>query len=115
MYSHSHSTQGRFKKSRIFSTSENTPPLSKKAKKALKQAQHAHVGSHSNVVVDYGDQLALNRRAERFQREHELERMKQLRVASAKVTNGRAGSMFTNGDSADEPEADPVSYCDGLV
>ncbi|KAJ3576457.1 hypothetical protein NP233_g417 [Leucocoprinus birnbaumii] len=91
------------------SIENHPPPMSKKAKKALKQAQHAHVttGSHSSSIVDYNDQLALNRRAERFQREHELERMKQLRVVSAKVTNGRAGSAFSNGSTPDEPEADP--------
>ncbi|KAF5362333.1 hypothetical protein D9756_002587 [Leucocoprinus leucothites] len=92
------------------SASENNPPqMSKKAKKALKQAQHAHVstGSHSSSIVDYNDQLALNRRAERFQREHELERTKQLRVASTKVSNGRAGSVSSNGNTPDEPEGDP--------
>lgn len=111
------------------SASDNQPPLSKKAKKAaLKQAQHAQVstGSHSSsVAVDFNDQAALNRRAERFQREHELERMKQLRVSKSRAIpssvshangylyeNGRAASVFSNGNSTDEPEADPVSRLD---
>ncbi|EKM81933.1 hypothetical protein AGABI1DRAFT_112122 [Agaricus bisporus var. burnettii JB137-S8] len=98
----------------------NQPPLSKKAKKALKLAQHAQVstGSHSSSVLDYNDQLALNRRAERFQREHELERMKSLKLAPGKVPsnngngysygNGRATTLSSNRSTPpDEPEADP--------
>jgi len=86
--------------------------MSKKAKKALKQAQHAHVstGSHSSSIVDYNDQLALSRRAERFRREHELEKMKQFRMAPAEATNGRDGSVFSKRNTPDEPEADPVSH-----
>ena len=86
--------------------------MSKKAKKALKQARHAHVsaGSHSSSIVDYNDQLALSRRAERFRREHDLERMKQM--ASAEATNGRDGSVFSKRSIPDEPEADPVSHAD---
>jgi len=84
--------------------------MSKKAKKALKQAQHAHVstGSHSSSIVDYNDQLALSRRAERFRREHELEKM--FRMAPAEATNGRDGSVFSKRNTPDEPEADPVSH-----
>lgn len=109
-------------KTSFCSASENTQPpaLSKKAKKALKQAQHAQVsaGSHYSSVVDYNDQIALNRRAERFQREHELEKTKHLHKTSHHSTNfgngysygnGRVASMYSNGNGADEPEADPVS------
>jgi len=86
--------------------------MSKKAKKALKQAQHAHVstGSRSSSIVDYNDQLALSRRAERFRREHDLERMKQLQMVPTEATNGRDGSVFSK--IPDEPEADPVSHSD---
>lgn len=90
--------------------SENNPSqTSKKAKKALKQAQHAHVstGSRSTSIVDYNDQLALNRRAERFRREHELERIKQLRLVPTEVTNERDGSIFSKGNTPDESEANP--------
>ncbi|KAF9447521.1 hypothetical protein P691DRAFT_820958 [Macrolepiota fuliginosa MF-IS2] len=96
------------------SASENPPPLSKKAKKAaLKQAQHAQVstGSHSSSIVDFNDQVALNRRAERFQREHELERMKHLRVAKNRFPSNGLGNGYSyensNGGVVDEPEADP--------
>lgn len=109
------------KQNLLSSASENTQPaLSKKAKKALKQAQHAQVsaGSHYSSVVDYNDQIALNRRAERFQREHELEKTKHLHKTSHHSTNfgngysygnGRVAPMYSNGNGADEPEADPVS------
>jgi len=91
--------------------------MSKKAKKALKQAQHAHVsaGSRSSSIVDYNDQLALSRRAERFRREHDLEKMKQLRMMPSEVTNGRDGSVCPKGNIPDEPEADPVSHSDTVL
>lgn len=44
-------------------------PASKKSKKALKNGAPA-------PALDPNDHAALNRRAERFQREHELERQK---------------------------------------
>lgn len=86
--------------------------MNKKAKKnALKQA------ASSQHALDPNDQAALNRRAERFQREHELERTKHLRIggqASLKA-NQQHAHLFNNLSrsgsplgSSDDPEADPV-------
>ena len=90
---------------------------SKKAKKAAMQKNAA-------TALDLGDQAALNRRAERFHREHEIERQKSLRIngsQSTLKTNSqgahllnriwRADSPSTFGPNPDDPEADPV----GLV
>lgn len=73
------------------------------------------------TTLDLGDQAALNRRAERFQREHEIERQKSLRIngsQSALKANSqgahllnriwRADSPSTFGPNPDDPEADPV-------
>ncbi|PFH51050.1 hypothetical protein AMATHDRAFT_75238 [Amanita thiersii Skay4041] len=113
----------------------------KKAKKTLKQSQ-ANASqqysnsstSHSSSVFDPNDQAALNRRAQRFQREHELERIKALKASGGSVifngsstslkANAQHGHLFDNGkgflsrsaspygsgmvDGApDDPEADP--------
>ncbi|GLB41704.1 putative SAC3/GANP family protein [Lyophyllum shimeji] len=80
------------------------PVSNKKAKKnAQKNASAAH-------TWDPNDQAALNRRAQRFQREHELERTKHLK-ANQNTTHlfkdmsiSRSESPFGN---ADDPEADP--------
>lgn len=74
------------------------------------------------VNLDLGDQAALSRRAERFQREHEIERLKNLRIngsqsvpransQGAHLLNRiwRADSPSTFGPNPDDPEADPVS------
>lgn len=87
---------------------------SKKAKKAAMQKNAA-------TALDLGDQAALNRRAERFHREHEIERQKSLRIngsQSTLKTNSqgahllnriwRADSPSTFGPNPDDPEADPV-------
>lgn len=76
---------------------------------------------NATTTLHLGDQAALNRRAERFQREHEIERQKSLRVngsQSALKTNSqgahllnriwRADSPSTFGPNPDDPEADPV-------
>ncbi|KAF8223520.1 hypothetical protein L208DRAFT_1316407 [Tricholoma matsutake] len=89
----------------------DSPTVNKKAKKnALK-----HTAQQS---LDDNDTAALSRRAERFQREHELERTKNLRnggILSLKVNQhtthlfrdmslSRGGSPFGH---SDDPEADP--------
>lgn len=87
---------------------------SKKSKKAAAQKNAA-------AALDLGDQAALNRRAERFHREHELERQKSLRINSGQNTPKsnspgahlldrmwRADSPSTLGSNSDDPEADPV-------
>lgn len=92
--------------------------MNKKAKKnALKQA------ASSQHALDPNDQAALNRRAERFQREHELERTKHLRIggqASLKA-NQQHAHLFNNLSrsgsplgSSDDPEADPVCIMSSL-
>lgn len=70
--------------------------------------------------MDLNDQAALNRRAQRFQREHELERTKSTRNGNQfdpnphmahlqlqnRITGSRSGSPYT---ASDQPEGDPVS------
>jgi len=84
--------------------------LSKKAKK--NQANK----SSTVLALDVGDRATLNRRAERFRREHELEKQKQNgggqasslranpRTAHPLVNLSRSATPFAN---ADDPEADP--------
>ncbi|KAF4610538.1 hypothetical protein D9613_006720 [Agrocybe pediades] len=96
------------------SMESTTPHQSKKAKKALQKSAAA-----SAAAMDFDDQAALSRRAERFQREHELEKMKSLRVTGGTNNNkanshqahflprsisSRTGSSYT---SNEEPEGDP--------
>jgi hypothetical protein len=98
----------------------DNPPASKKTKKsALKNAN----------PLDFNDQATLNRRAERFQREHEIERQKGMKNGSvsfhggqvslkanypnAHVSNGRDYSRMSspsNFGNPDDPEADPVCF-----
>ncbi|KAI0255817.1 SAC3/GANP/Nin1/mts3/eIF-3 p25 family-domain-containing protein [Lactifluus subvellereus] len=88
------------------------PPIgqSKKAKK--NQANKSAVA----LALDVGDRAALNRRAERFRREHELEKQKQNGgggQASSLRPNQRTAHPFVNHSrsatpfAADDPEADP--------
>ena len=71
--------------------------------------------------MDLNDQAALNRRAQRFQREHELERTKSTRNGNQafdsnphqahlqlqnRITGSRSGSPYI---ASDQPEGDPVS------
>ncbi|KDQ61591.1 hypothetical protein JAAARDRAFT_204072 [Jaapia argillacea MUCL 33604] len=88
---------------------ETSPINTKKAKKsALKNA-----GS----LQDFSDQAALNRRAERFQREHEIERQKTYVGQASLKANNRTSHLFNGNQSrsispspfgnVDEPEGDP--------
>jgi len=87
----------------------DSPQLSKKAKKAQK---------HANSNLNFDDQAALNRRAERFQREHELERHKNMRGQGSLQANNQSSHLFNRisrsdspsvfGTNPDDPEADPV-------
>ncbi|KAF8557796.1 hypothetical protein OG21DRAFT_1482033 [Imleria badia] len=82
---------------------------SKKAKKAMQK--------NATANLDLGDQAALSRRAERFQREHDIERQKNPRSQSVPKANSqgahllnriwRADSPSTFGPNLDDPEADP--------
>ncbi len=75
--------------------------------------------SAAALALDVGDRAVLNRRAERFRREHEIEKQKQnggggqasslrasQRNAHPFVNLSRSATPFAN---ADDPEADPVS------
>ena len=74
--------------------------------------------SAAAFALDVGDRATLNRRAERFRREHELEKHKQHGgggQASSLRTNQRTAHPFVNLSrsatpfaNADDPEADPV-------
>ncbi len=92
--------------------------MNKKTKKASTGKNYTN---SYPTTTEYNDQLALNRRAERFQREHELERTKHLRNGhqslngsnhhayshgNRTLNNSRAGSVVPG---VDEPEGDPVS------
>jgi hypothetical protein len=92
--------------------SDSPTGQSKKSKK--NQAKSA-----AALALDVGDRATLNRRAERFRREHELEKQKQnggggqasylrtnQRTAHPFVNLSRSATPFAN---ADDPEADPVS------
>lgn len=71
----------------------------------------------TTTYPDFNDQAALNRRAERFQREHELERTKSTRNGShpsvkaplfgnRSLASSKSGSPY---GTLEEPEGDPVS------
>ncbi|RDB23817.1 THP3 C2A9.11c [Hypsizygus marmoreus] len=90
-------------------TLETSMPSKKAKKSALKNA--------GIQALDPNDQAALNRRAQRFQREHELERTKHMRGSPSYVRSNqstahlfkemslsRSGSPLGN---PDDPEADP--------
>ena len=96
------------------SNRNDSPTANKKAKKnALKHA--------AQQPSDVNDIATLNRRAERFQREHELERTKNLRNGGTQplrvnqhtahlfrdMSLSRGGSPFGH---SDDPEADPVRF-----
>ncbi|KAG1746681.1 SAC3/GANP/Nin1/mts3/eIF-3 p25 family-domain-containing protein [Suillus paluster] len=88
----------------------DAPPMSKKAKKAAAQ-------KHTNANLDFGDQAALSRRAERFQREHEIERQKSMRGQASLQANNQNAHLFNRisrsdspsllGTNPDDPDADP--------
>jgi SAC3 family protein LENG8/THP3 len=89
------------------------------SKKAKKNQANKSVAA---LALDVGDRATLNRRAERFRREHELEKQKQngggggqalsfrnnQRLAHPLVNHSRSATPSAN---ADDPEVDPVSVC----
>lgn len=75
-------------------SNENTVSPKKTKKSALKQS-----ASH---IFNPNDQAALDRRAQRFQREHQIERMKNMHVSWP--THSGSSSPFNSANS-DEPEA----------
>ncbi|GJE91130.1 hypothetical protein PsYK624_072790 [Phanerochaete sordida] len=78
-------------------------------KKKKKQSQITK--SAAPAALDPSDQAALHRRAQRFQREHEIERQKNAHGGHIAHAHGRAYSSFEPSRSgtpyADDPEADP--------
>jgi hypothetical protein len=88
--------------------SNDNSPASKKVKKALKNQPSA-------TAMDVDDRAALDKRAQRFQREHEIEREKSRNGGQASLkANYNTSHLFNNSRSAspfgaaDDPEADPV-------
>jgi hypothetical protein len=87
--------------------------------KKSKKNQANKLASAAALAMDVGDRAALNRRAERFRREHEIEKQKQNGgggQASSLRANQRTTHPFVNLSrsatpiaNADDPEADPVS------
>jgi hypothetical protein len=94
--------------------SDSPTGQSKKSKK------HQANKSAAAFALDVGDRATLNRRAERFRREHELEKQKHNggggQATSLRINNQRTAHPFVNLSrsatpfaNADDPEADPVS------
>ncbi len=93
---------------------DSDSPIGQSKKSKKNQAKNA-----AAFAPDVGDRATLNRRAERFRREHELEKQKQNAgggQASSLRTNQRTAHPFVNLSrsatpfaNADDPEADPVS------
>lgn len=83
----------------------------KKAKKTMQKKAQAAASA-----LDPSDQAALNRRAQRFQREHEIERKKTTNGAyGGYKASSNSSNVYGNqniGDNAayDDPDADPVGY-----
>jgi hypothetical protein len=91
------------------------PVVTKKAKKAM---QKQTTTAYGTTPTDVNDIAALHRRAQRFQREHELEKNKNIRNGSQTFlkTNHQTVNRFQNlalvsrsTSPTDEPEGDPVS------
>ena len=100
----------------IFTLSRDSDSPAGQSKKSKKNQANKAAAA---LALDVGDRAALNRRAERFRREHELEKHKQnggggqasslrasQRNAHPFVNLSRSATPFAN---ADDPEADPVS------
>ncbi|KAF8196723.1 SAC3/GANP/Nin1/mts3/eIF-3 p25 family-domain-containing protein [Mycena galopus ATCC 62051] len=88
------------------SSNENSP-ATKKVKKALK---------NSPSLMDVDDRAALDKRAQRFQREHDIEREKSRTGGQASLkANSNTSHLFNDANSrsaspfghSDDPEADP--------
>ena len=84
--------------------SDNTTSAPNKKKKGANK--------HSNyTALDPNDEAALNRRAARFQREHEIERRKQNALPHRQFANlsiSRSNTPSSSSWFGDEPEGDPV-------
>lgn len=100
---------------------DNSPLILVNNKKAKKNAQKNAHQANGSTSLDPSDQAALNRRAQRFQREHEIERQR-VTVSFNNTGNYQYGNHSNLGSPApwgsngyDDPEADPVCGCDLLT
>ena len=91
--------------------------ITHKKQKKISLGKQAHTRA-----LDPNDQAALNRRAARFQREHDIERQKQLHNSSSSLTfhppsqyhHYQQNRLSTPGSfGSDDPEVDPVRACAG--
>ena len=80
----------------------------KKNKKSSASSLHksSNNSSSSSLALDPNDSAALNRRAQRFQREHDIERKKAL-YGNA---NGNGANSRNYVSTPDDPEGDPVRF-----
>ncbi|KAI5121498.1 hypothetical protein M0805_006535 [Coniferiporia weirii] len=85
-------------------------PASNKKKKAANKSNVSYSGS-----LDLNDQAALNKRAERFQREHEIERQKSQRggQGSSQVTHAHS-NLITRIQSSSR-SGSPSSWGSGII
>ncbi|KAJ3550567.1 hypothetical protein NM688_g5045 [Phlebia brevispora] len=77
-----------------------------------KNKKHSGNKAAAATSLDPNDLEALNRRAQRFQREHQIERQKQFGIHPPSLQDSRSGSSYasrsgTPGMFGDEPEGDP--------
>ena len=96
-------------------TRVSDPPAGQPKKSKKHQANKSAAAA---LTLDVGDRAALDKRAQRFRREHELEKQKQNGgggQASSLRPSQRSAHLFDNPSrsaspfvTADEPEADPV-------
>ncbi|THH04786.1 hypothetical protein EW145_g5269 [Phellinidium pouzarii] len=84
----------------ILFSREDKPTFSKKKKAANKNNGYAN-------ALDPNDQAALNRRAERFQREHEIERQRTRGQGSSQVTHAHSNliNRIQNNSRSDSPSS----------
>lgn len=93
-------------------------PISKKAKKAASKQ------TTKTISDPFNDQVALNKRAERFQREHEIEKSKSTKSGNSSSIKASPHHLFNKRnisrndspyDPDYKPEPDPVSAEIGLL
>lgn len=79
-----------------------------------KKTKKSSIAKNAASALDPSDHAALNRRAMRFQREHEIERQKSMGGHSSSSQAFRSSQFdsrsATQGYYGDDPEADPVCY-----
>ena len=89
---------------------DHAPSPNKKKSKSSPLYKTSNSSSSSSLALDPNDYAALNRRAQRFQREHEIERKKALFGQANGNGNSRSHSS-PRMSTPDDPEGDPVRAC----